>query len=92
MLVWRPAPITINTHLLIAVWADAVLREQSLLTWTPRELHLHPMVDRSFFTDIAGLGACTIEFVDDLNRVRVLQPLCVPGPGGVKLIRGRSGR
>ncbi|MEI8029427.1 MAG: DUF4255 domain-containing protein [Comamonadaceae bacterium] len=87
----RPAPLTINAHLLITVWADAALKEQSLLAWTLRELHLHPVLDRSVFTDIGGFGAGDIVSLapeeltlDDLSKLwQVLVPPLRPSLGYV---------
>jgi hypothetical protein len=87
----RPAPLTINAHLLITVWADAALKEQSLLAWTLRELHLHPVLDRSVFTDIGGFGAADIVALapeeltlDDLSKLwQVLVPPLRPSLGYV---------
>jgi hypothetical protein len=87
----RPAPLTINAHLLITVWADAALKEQSLLAWTLRELHLHPVLDRSVFTDIGGFAAGDIVSLapeeltlDDLSKLwQVLVPPLRPSLGYV---------
>lgn len=45
--------LTVNMHLLITVWADTPLREHLLLAWVMRELHQHPVLDRSV---LAGNG------------------------------------
>jgi len=87
----RPAPLTINAHLLITVWADAALKEQSLLAWTLRELHMHPVLDRSVLTDIGGFGAGDIVSLapeeltlDDLSKLwQVLVPPMRPSLGYV---------
>src|SRR5258706_264054 len=39
--------LAINMHLLITIWADAPLKEHILLAWVMRELHRHPVFDRS---------------------------------------------
>lgn len=53
----QPVPLTLNLHLLVTVWADTALKEQSLLAWAMRELHLRPVLDRSLFADSGGYAA-----------------------------------
>ncbi len=49
----RAVPLTVNLHLLVTVWADGPLREQGLLGWVMRELHMRPVIDRSLLGDSA---------------------------------------
>lgn len=52
----RPVPLTVNLHLLATVWADSALKEQGLVAWTMRELHMRPVLDKSVFADSGGFG------------------------------------
>ncbi len=87
----KPVPLTVNIHLLITVWADTALREQSLLAWTMRELHQRPVLDRSVFADIGGFGAGDLVSLvpedltlDDLSKLwQVLVPPLRPSLGYV---------
>jgi hypothetical protein len=49
-------PLTVDVQLLLTVWADSALKEQSLLAWTLRELHLQPLLDRAILGDSAGFS------------------------------------
>lgn len=53
----RPMPLTVDLHLLVSVWADTALKEQTLLAWTLRELHQRPILDRGLFGDDGGFAA-----------------------------------
>jgi hypothetical protein len=87
----KPVPLTVNVHLLITVWADSALREQSLLAWTMRELHQRPVLDRSVLADIGGFGAGDLVSLvpedltlDDLSKLwQVLVPPLRPSLGYV---------
>ncbi len=86
-----PVPLTVNVHLLLSIWADTALKEQSLLAWAMRELHLHPVLDRSLFADVGAyaagdLVALTPEdlTLDDLSKLwQVLVPPLRPSLGYV---------
>jgi hypothetical protein len=87
----KPVPLTVNLHLLITVWADSALKEQSLLAWTMRELHQRPVLDRSIFADSGNYGAGDlVSFspeeltLDDLSKLwQVLVPPLRPSLGYV---------
>jgi hypothetical protein len=87
----KPAPLTVNVHLLVTVWADAALKEQSLLAWTMRELYMRPVLDRSMFADSGGFGLADIVSLspeeltlDDLSKLwQVLVPPLRPSLGYV---------
>lgn len=51
------APLTVDLHLLISLWADSPLKEQTILGWVMQQLHDSPVLDRSL------LGASG-QFVD----------------------------
>ena len=87
----QPVPLTLNLHLLLTVWTDTALKEQSLLAWAMRELHMRPVLDRSLFADIGGyapgdLVSLTPEelTLDDLSKLwQVLVPPLRPSMGYV---------
>lgn len=87
----KPVPLTLNLHLLVTVWADTALKEQSLLAWAMRELHLHPVLDRSLFADSGGYAAGDLVSLtpeeltlDDLSKLwQVLVPPMRPSLGYV---------
>lgn len=87
----RPVPLTVNLHMLVTVWADSALREQSLIAWTLRELHMRPVMDKSVFADIGGFGAGDLVTMapeelslDDLSKLwQVLVPPLRPSLGYV---------
>jgi hypothetical protein len=39
------APLAVDLHYLMSVWAGSALAEQTILGWAMRELHLHPVLD-----------------------------------------------
>ncbi|MFG6413329.1 DUF4255 domain-containing protein [Roseateles sp. DC23W] len=87
----KPVPMTVNLHMLVTVWADSALREQSLIAWTLRELHMRPVMDRSVFADIGGFGVGDLITLapeelslDDLSKLwQVLVPPLRPSLGYV---------
>jgi len=42
----RP-PLSLDLHFLLSVWAESALAEHTILAWTMRELHRHPVLDLS---------------------------------------------
>jgi len=44
------APLTLELHYLISVWADNALHEQTILAWVMSFLHDHPTLDSSSLT------------------------------------------
>ena len=87
----KPVPLTVNLHMLVTVWADSALKEQSLIAWTLRELHMRPVMDKSVFADIGGFGANDLVTMfpeeltlDDLSKLwQVLVPPLRPSLGYV---------
>lgn len=43
----RSRPLSLELHYLLTVWAAEAAHEQTLMTWTMRELHMRPLFDRS---------------------------------------------
>jgi hypothetical protein len=43
----RSRPLSLELHYLLTVWATEAEHEQTLFTWTMRELHMRPLFDRS---------------------------------------------
>jgi hypothetical protein len=41
------APLSLDLHYLLTVWADSALAEHAILTWAMYELHRRPVLDRS---------------------------------------------
>lgn len=87
----RPVPLTVDAHLLVTVWADTALKEQSLIAWTMRELHMRPVLDRSLFADIGAYGSADLVpllaeelSLDDMTKLwQVLAPPMRPSLGYV---------
>lgn len=87
----KAVPLTVNLHLLVTVWADSALKEQSLIAWTLRELHMRPVMDKSVFADIGGFGSNDLVTLfpeeltlDDLSKLwQVLVPPLRPSLGYV---------
>lgn len=87
----KPVPLTVNLHMLVTVWADSALKEQSLIAWTLRELHMRPVMDKSVFAEIGGFGANDLVTMfpeeltlDDLSKLwQVLVPPLRPSLGYV---------
>jgi hypothetical protein len=48
------APLTLDLHLLLTVWASTARHEHGLLTWTMRELYQRPVLDLSLLSAEAG--------------------------------------
>lgn len=42
-----PAPLWLDLHYLLTVWADNALAEQTVMTWAMRQFYLRPMLDVS---------------------------------------------
>jgi hypothetical protein len=54
---YAAAPLAVDLHFLMTVWAQSALTEQLVLAWAMRQLHLHPMLDLSALSPEAGWGA-----------------------------------
>lgn len=86
-----PVPLAVNLHLLVSIWADTALKEQSLLAWAMRELHLRPVLDRSLFAEVGAYAAGDLVSLtpedltlDDLSKLwQVLVPPLRPSLGYV---------
>jgi hypothetical protein len=52
----RDAPLSVDLHYLMTVWADSASIEQSILAWAMYELHTRPVLDASSLTPEAGWG------------------------------------
>lgn len=86
-----PPPLAVNLHLLVSIWADTALKEQSLLAWAMRELHLRPVLDRSLFADVGAYAAGDLVSLtpedltlDDLSKLwQMLVPPLRPSLGYV---------
>jgi Pvc16 N-terminal domain len=54
---YRDAPLALDLHYLMTVWAPSADIEHLILVWAMRELHQHQMLDRSFLSREANWGA-----------------------------------
>ncbi|MGK3998389.1 DUF4255 domain-containing protein [Sorangium sp. So ce1024] len=50
-------PLTLNLHYLLSVWSNSAAAEQTVLGWTLRELHRHPILDASSLEPSGGWAA-----------------------------------
>jgi hypothetical protein len=50
----RLPPLSLDLHYLISVWSGSALSEQLVLAWMMRELHQHPILDRSLLSASGG--------------------------------------
>ncbi len=48
------APLSVDLHFLLTVWAGNVLAEQTILAWAMRQLHQRPVLDRSTLSPEGG--------------------------------------
>jgi hypothetical protein len=48
------APLAIDLHYLLTVWADNSLVEQTVMSWAMSELHMHPILDSSSLSSEAN--------------------------------------
>ncbi|HEX4949765.1 MAG TPA: DUF4255 domain-containing protein [Blastocatellia bacterium] len=46
-----PTPLALDLHYLLTIWNENAAVEQTILAWAMRELHLHPVLDRSMLHD-----------------------------------------
>ena len=49
-------PLSLDLHFLMTVWAQSALKEQLVLAWAMRQLHLHQVFDLSALSPEAGWG------------------------------------
>lgn len=47
-------PLSLDLHYLMSIWTANALAEQTILTWAMRQLHQHPVLDRSVLSAEAG--------------------------------------
>lgn len=50
----RGIPLSVDLHYLMSVWSDSALNEQLVLGWAMRQMHLYPVLDRSFLSPEAA--------------------------------------
>ena len=48
--VYKNAPLSVDLHYLMTVWANSALDEQLILAWAMRQLHQHQLLDTSFLS------------------------------------------
>ena len=48
------APLSVDLHFLITVWADSAVVEQTICAWTMQQLHQRPIMDVSSLTEEGG--------------------------------------
>lgn len=53
----QQAPMGLDLHYMLTAWAATAQDEQVPLTWTMRQLYLHPILDASSLSPEAGWGA-----------------------------------
>ena len=54
------APLAVDLHYLMTVWANNALAEQTILSWAMRELYRHPILDKSSLSSEADWNAADI--------------------------------
>lgn len=75
-LVENDTPLSVDLHMLLTVWADNALAEQTILAWAMRQLHQRPVLDRSTLSPEGGWESSDIVHVipaelshEDLMRI-----------------------
>jgi hypothetical protein len=75
-LIDNDTPLSVDLHLLLTVWADNALAEQTILAWAMRQLHQRPVLDRSTLSPEGGWEPSDIVHVipaelshEDLMRI-----------------------
>lgn len=75
-LVDNDTPLSVDLHMLLTVWADNALAEQTILAWAMRQLHQRPVLDRSTLSPEGGWDSSDIVHVipaelshEDLMRI-----------------------
>jgi hypothetical protein len=53
---YATAPLALDLHFLMTVWAETALTEQLVLAWAMRQLHLHQVLDLSALSPEGGWG------------------------------------
>ena len=54
------APLAIDLHSLLTVWANNSLAEHAILSWAMRELYQHPILDKSSLTADANWSSADV--------------------------------
>ena len=48
------APLSVDLHFMLSVWADSAAAEHTICAWVMRQLHQHPIMDVSSLTEEGG--------------------------------------
>lgn len=48
------SPLSVDLHVLLSVWADSAVAEQTICAWTMQQLHQHSIMDVSSLTQEGG--------------------------------------
>lgn len=49
-----PLPLTVDLHMLLTVWADSAVAEQTICAWVMHQLHQRPIMDSSSLSTDGG--------------------------------------
>lgn len=49
----QQAPLSLDLHYLMSIWANSAATEHFILAWAMRQLHLHPILDSSYLSSEA---------------------------------------
>ncbi len=49
----QQAPLSLDLHYLMSIWANSAATEHFILAWAMRQLHLHPLLDSSYLSSEA---------------------------------------
>lgn len=79
----RPAPLPVQLHYLLTVWAQTPAAEAVLLAWALRALHDHPILDASSLDTLGGFAADEVVHLipDDISTedmMRIWDALAPP--------------
>lgn len=50
-------PLSVDLHYLLTIWSKSAFTEHTVLAWAMRQLHQHPVLDRSSLSPEAGWGS-----------------------------------
>ena len=48
------APLSVDLHFMMSIWADSASAEHTICAWAMRQLHDHPIMDNSSLTEDGG--------------------------------------
>ncbi len=51
--IYKDAPLAVDLHYLMTVWAKNALKEQLIMAWAMHQLHKYPLLDKSFLSSEA---------------------------------------